>query len=174
MTGAPERRVCVGQIVGAIGVRGELRLKPFTAEPDGVAAYGPVTAEPGGVVLELEVLRVVKDGVAVRAKGIADRTTAEALKGKRLYVPRAALPAPAEDEFYHADLIGLRAEDAAGAVIGRVAAVHNFGAGDILEIERIGASPLLMPFTKATAPAVDMAAGRVVVTLSESVADEED
>ncbi len=174
MTGAPDNRVCVGQIVGAIGVKGELRLKPFTQSPDAVAAYGPVTAEPGGVALELEVLRAVKDGVAARAKGIADRTTAEALKGKRLYVPRAALPAPAEDEFYHADLIGLRAEDAAGAVIGRVTAVHNFGAGDILEIERIGASPLLMPFTKATAPVVDMAGGRVVVSPSESAADEED
>lgn len=174
MTGAPERRVCVGQIVGAIGVKGELRLKPFTAEPEGVAAYGPVTAEPGGVTLELAVLRAVKDGVAARAKGITDRTSAEALKGKRLYVPRAALPAPDEDEFYHADLIGLRAEDEAGGSIGRVAAVHNFGAGDILEIDRPGERPLLMPFTKATAPVVDVAGGRVVVTLSESAADEED
>ncbi len=174
MTGAPDNRVCVGQIVGAIGVRGELRLRPFTQSPDGMTAYGPVTAEPGGVTLELEVLRAVKDGVAARAKGVADRTSAEALKGKRLYVPRAALPAPAEDEFYHADLIGLRAEDAAGAVIGRVTAVHNFGAGDILEIERIGAPPLLLPFSKAVVPVVDVAAGRVVVSLSESTAGEED
>ena len=175
MSGAPGHRVCVGQIVGAIGVRGELRVRPFTETPEGVAAYGPVIAEPGGVTLDLQVLRIVKDGVAARAKGIADRTTAETLKGKRLYVDRAALPTPAEEEFYHADLIGLRAEDEAGAVIGRVAALHNFGAGDVLEIERAGGKPLLLTFTKAMVPVVDVKGGRVVVmTPPESAENEED
>lgn len=164
MKSGPQRdAVCVGQFGAAHGVRGEIRLKPFTATPEGVAAYGPLFAEDGRV-FEIEALRPAKEVVIVRVKGIRDRNAAEALNRVRLYVPRERLPAPDEDEFYHADLIGLQVETTAGEIFGRITALHDFGAGDLLEVAPAAGGPtVLVPFTKAAVPSVDLAAGRVVV-----------
>lgn len=160
---SPEARVLLGEIVGVHGVQGQVRIRAHTGDPLDVAAYGPLTAEPGGRALALEDVREVKGGVVVaRVPGVADRDAAAALKGLRLYVLRSALPAPDAEEFYHADLEGLRAELAEGGVLGRVRRVVNFGAGDMLEIEREGGS-VLVPFTRAVVPTVDLAGGRVVV-----------
>lgn len=168
-------RVLVGEIVGVQGVRGEVRIRAHTADPLDLAAYGPVTAEPGGRTLKLDAQREVKGGVVIaRIPGISDRNAAEALKGLRLYVPRSALPAPEEEEFYHADLEGLRAELAQGGDLGRVRRVVNYGAGDMLEIDREpGRGSVLVPFTREAVPVVDVAGGRVVVDPPEGLLSDE-
>lgn len=158
-----EDHVCVGAIAGAFGVRGEARLKTFTEDPEGVAAYGPLTTEDGAREFTVKLTRPVKGGWAARLSGVATREEAEALKGTRLYAPRAALPEPDEDEFYHADLIGLDAVGLDGTPLGRVRGVQNYGAGDILEIIRPKGPSLLVPFTRAAVPEIDLAAGRVLV-----------
>lgn len=158
--------VCVGAVAGAHGVRGVVRVKSFTAEPDDVCAYGPVSDEAGARTWRIERVGHAKGVVLVRLEGILDRDAADALKGTRLYVARSALPEPEdEEEFYHADLIGLSADLADGTPFGRVKAVHDHGAGDILEIARPHAPPLDVPFTLAAVPLVDVAAGRIVVDL---------
>jgi len=156
-------RILVGAIAGAHGLRGQVRIRSFTADPAGVAAYGPVTDEAGSRRFELAVTGATKDGVIVRIDGVADRTAAEALRGLRLYVPRAALPAPEAGEYYRADLIGLSAELADGSPYGRVVDVQNHGAGDLLEIERPRGGSEYLLFSDATVPVVDLATGRIVV-----------
>jgi len=162
-----EPRVCVGVIKGAHGVRGLVRVKPFTEVPEDIAAYGPVGDETGTRLYRLSISSRAKDTLLVRIEGIGDRDQARALAGTRLYVPRAALPEVEEPEtFYHADLIGLRAEDRDGRPLGRVKAVHNFGAGDILELEGGGqdrGGGMMLQFTRAIVPLVDLAGGRVVI-----------
>lgn len=160
-------RVCLGAVAGAHGVRGAVRIKPFTARPEDVAAYGPVEDESGARRFRLRVLEVKGGMVIATAEGIADRDAAEALRGTQLWVGRDKLPPPDEDEFYHADLIGLAVVDEAGNPLGRVAALHDFGAGEVIEIARDGAASLVLPFTRAVVPVVDIAAGRVVVAPPE-------
>jgi 16S rRNA processing protein RimM len=157
------RQVCVGVVTGPHGVGGAVRVKSFTARPEDVAAYGPLSDESGTRQLELRLVGAAKGVVIARLTGVDDRNRAEALRGLRLYLPRAALPAPEEEEYYHADLIGLDATLADGTSIGRVRAVHDFGAGDTLEIERNGAPPLMVPFTRAVVPVVEPDAGRLVI-----------
>lgn len=158
------RRVCVAQIGAPVGVRGEVRLKPFTAEPGAVARYGPLESEDGARRFEVIAARPAKDMLAVRFRGVDTRDAAEALKNLRLYVPRERLDPPAEDEFYHADLIGLDAMRPDGTMFGKVAGVPNFGAGDLIEITPAGGGPsVLLPFTKAAVPEIDLARGRLVV-----------
>jgi len=160
-----EPRILVGAIIGAHGIKGEVKVKTFTETPAKLGAYGPVTAEDGRS-FEIAGLRATKPGEAVVCfAGIADRNAAEALKGTQLFVARAALPPPAPREFYYADLVGLRAEDASGAALGTVQGVHNFGAGDVLEIAFAGGDTEFFPFTDAVVPVVDVAAGRIVVHL---------
>ncbi len=156
-------RVCLGVVAGVHGVRGLVRIKSFTEAPEDLVAYGPLTDEAGTRRFEVRLKGRAKGGLLAEIAGLDDRTAAEALKGTRLYVDRAALPAPEEEEYYHADLIGLRVEDRAGRDLGRVAAVHNFGAGDLLGIEGPEGAERLLPFTKAVVPEVDLAAGRLVV-----------
>src|SRR5262245_35447039 len=156
-------RVLVGAIAGAHGVRGQLRIKSFTDDPAAVAAYGPVSDESGQRTFKLIVTGQAKGGVIARIDGIADRTAAEALRGLRLYVERAVLPPPQTGEYYRADLTGLRAELADGTLYGRIASVEDYGAGDILEIERPDGTTEMLPFTDRIVPEVDLAAGRVVV-----------
>ena len=147
-------RVCIAQIGAAHGVRGEVRLKSFTADPLGVTQYGPLETEDGRR-LEIEAARPTKDMLVARLKGVTDRNGAEALKNQRLYVPRERLPAPADDEFYYADLIGLAATTADGTLFGIVKAVHNFGAGDLLEIAPPdGKATVMLPvsYTHLTLP----------------------
>lgn len=154
--------VCVGVIVGAHGVRGQVRIKSFTAEAADVGAYGPVREETTGRVLPLAVVGLVKGLVIARLEGIRDRDAAEALKGTRLLVERECLPETEEDEFLYADLVGLRAEGLDGASLGTVKAVHDFGAGALLEIDGAGGNHLI-PFTRAAVPVVDVAGGKLVV-----------
>ena len=162
---APRDVVRVGRIGAAHGIKGDVRLVSFTADPKAIGRYGPLQDESGTRRFEIEALRPVKDDLFVaRFKGIATRDAAEALNNLDLYLPRAALPAAADDEFYHADLIGLRAVDTAGVEQGTVQNVLNFGGGDILEIAPAGGGEtLLLPFTKACVPVIDLAQRRVVV-----------
>lgn len=163
---APDGQVCVGAIAGAFGVRGEARIKSFCAEPDAIAGYSPLTTEDGRS-FELKLGRPIKDGYSARLSGVLTREDAEALKGTRLYAPRDRLPALPDDEFYHADLIGLEVVDTGGAALGRVRAVHDFGAGDVLDV--LGEKELMLPFTQEAVPTVDLSAGRIVADLSEPV-----
>lgn len=163
MTRPPEQRICLGVVTGPHGVRGLLRVKTFTAEPEGIAAYGPLEDEAGTRCFDIELVGAAKGAVLVRVAGIADRDAAERLKGLRLYVPRAALPPPGDEEYYHADLIGLAASLTDGSLLGRVTAVHDFGAGDSLEIVRPDGRVVMVPFTRAIVPLVDPAGGRLVV-----------
>ena len=157
--------VCVGVITKPKGVRGEVRIAAHTARPGDVAAYGPVYDRPDGQTLGLEVCGSIKGGVVARIAGCDDRDAAEALRGTKLFVPRAALPETEEDEYYYADLIGLTVEAADGGGLGTVRAVHDFGAGDILEVARAGGGEAAMvPFTGDVVPVVDIAGGRLVVS----------
>lgn len=158
-----ETSICLGAIVAAHGVKGLVKVACFTAAPRDIAAYGPLTDERGQRTFRLELIGPSKGGVIARLAGISDRDAAEALKGTRLYVPRAALPQTDEEEYYHADLIGLDARLPDGAALGRVIAVHNYGAGDVLELARDGAPSLMVPFTRDAVPAVDLAARAVTV-----------
>jgi 16S rRNA processing protein RimM len=157
-------RVCIAQIGAAHGVRGEVRLKAFTEDPLSVARYGALETEDGRHRFEIEAVRPAKDMLVARLKGVADRKAAEALTNLRLYVAREKLPAPAQDEFYIADLIGLAAETPAGDALGTVKAVHNFGAGDLIEIEPVdGGATVILPFTETTVPRIDLGAKKIVV-----------
>ena len=156
-------RVCLGQIGAAHGVRGEVRLRSFTSDPAAIADYGPLETEDGRV-LEIETLRPAKDHFVVRLAGIRDRDAASALTNAKLYVPRERLPQTENaDEFYHADLIGLAAVDQTGRTLGTVVAIHNFGAGDLMEVKpQAGGNTELVPFDVTNAPEVDIAAGKIV------------
>ena len=158
--------VCLGQIGAAHGVRGEVRLRSFTADPAAIAHYGPLRTEDGRV-LEIESLRPAKDHFVATLSGIADRDAAALLANVKLYVPRERLPEPNEaNEFYHADLIGLAVVDRGGRELGTVVAVHNFGAGDLIEVRLSEGQPTqMLPFDQATVPEVDIAAGRLVVEI---------
>ncbi len=160
-------RVCVARIGAAHGVRGEVRLWTFTAEPTAVAKYGPLETEDGARTFEIVLLRPAKDHLVARLRGVDDRNAAEQLTNIKLFVPRERLPTPEEGEFYYADLIGLAAVDKEGNQIGTIAAVHNFGAGDLLEIQPPAGTTILLPFTDAAVPTVDLKARRVVVVPPE-------
>ena len=166
MAGAAKgERILVGRIAGAHGICGEVLIKAFTERPEDIAAYGPLD-DGGGRTVEIETARVTPRGVVARIAGIADRSAAEALKGAALYVDRDRLPAPAEGEFYHADLIGLAAVDFQGHPLGEIVGVHNYGAGDLLELRLAAAGKTeLIPFTEAFVPEVNLPARRVVVLL---------
>jgi 16S rRNA processing protein RimM len=157
-------RICVAQIGAAHGVRGEVKLHAFTADPAGVASYGPLESEDGTLRIEIEALRRAKDHLVAQLKGVRDRAAAERLKNVRLYVARERLPPTAPEEFYHADLIGLRAEGRDGVELATVVGIHDFGAGDLLELRPHGRrSTVLMPFTSVHVPVVDIAGGRIVI-----------
>lgn len=155
------KRSCVGAFSGAFGVRGEVRLKSFCAEPAAIAQYGPLWSADGGRCFRILDLRPVAGGFAARVEGIGDRDAAEALKGTALYVDRDRLPRLPDDEFYHADLVGLDVVDPGGTWLGRIRAIHNHGAGDVIEVGG-GPQELLLPFTSAVVPTVDLIAGRLV------------
>lgn len=159
----PPDLVCVAAVATAHGVRGALRLRCFTADPASVAGYGAVRDKDGRELFALKVIGRAKDGVIATATGIATRAQAEALRGVELFVPRDRLPEPEEDEFYHADLIGLAVVDPAGADCGQVVAVANHGAGDVLEIADGGGQTRLLPFTRAAVPVIDLARRRIVI-----------
>jgi 16S rRNA processing protein RimM len=157
----------LGVVIGAQGVRGEVKVKTFTAEPEALGDYGPLQDASATKAYQVKVLRLSKgDVVIARIKGVEDRNAAEAMKGTELYVQRSALPQAGEGEFYHADLVGLTAM-MSGRVLGRVMAVHNYGAGDMLEVKTDTGGPggrsAMVPFTDDAVPVVDLAAGTVTV-----------
>ncbi len=164
-------RIRVARIGAAHGVRGEVKLWSFTQDPLAVAGYGPLESEDGARAFEIESLRPAKDFLVARLAGIATRDAAEKLTNTDLFVPRERLPAiEEEDTFYHADLIGCAAVTASGVSVGTVSALHNFGAGDIIEIApEGGGQTLMLPFTEATVPEVDVKAKRIVVTKPEEI-----
>jgi 16S rRNA processing protein RimM len=163
------RDVLFAAILGAHGLKGEVRLKTFTATPEKLGAYGPLHAKDGRS-FTLSSLRAVGDGEAVAAfQEIADRGAAEMLKGVELFVKRAVLPPIATEEFYHADLVGLDAEDSLGRRLGKVAAIHNYGASDVLVIARDDGDEVLIAFTRENVPEIDVKSGRLVVAVPEEV-----
>jgi 16S rRNA processing protein RimM len=166
--------VLLAHVAGAHGIRGEVLLKTYTAVPEDVAAYGPLSDLKGTQQFTVRVVRVTPKGVIARIKGIDSRNAAETLKSAALYVGRAKLPKPSDDEFYHNDLIGLMAFAADGAELGRIDRVLDFGAGTILEIKLAADGKTeLVPFTKACVPEVSLADRRVVVIMPETVLGEE-
>lgn len=169
------KRICLGAFAGAHGVKGEAKVKCFTEAPENIAAYGPVTTEDGKRRFTLKVIRMLKTDLAlVRAPEIESREDAKALAGTRLYIERSALPEPDEDEFYFEDLVGLEAFAEDGAPAGRVSAVHNFGAGDVLELEDVPGRKggAMIAFTRKNVPEIDIAAGRLTIAAA-AFAEEE-
>lgn len=158
--------VCLGVVTGPRGLKGEVRIRSFTADPADLARYGTLCDETGGRSFRVRVTGGAKGQLVARIEGVEDRDAAEALKGVRLHVRRAALPETGAGEYYHADLIGLRAELAAGAAgeaLGTVSAVYDFGAGPVLEIAGDRCGVVMVPFTRAVVPEVDVAGGRLVI-----------
>ena len=153
----------VGAIAGAYGVRGELRVKSFCAVPEDIETYAPLLSEDGTRQFHLALLRPIKNGFAARLPEVATKEEADALRGVTLFAERAQLPSLPDDEFYHADLIGLEVYDTGGQLLGTVKTVQNHGADDLLELQLAGTSATtFLPFTKAAVPTVDLASGRVV------------
>src|SRR3954470_6375526 len=157
------RLILMGRIAAAHGLKGLVKLQSFTGEPAAIGRYGPLLDVTGQRRFEVTVQNPVKGGVIARIAGVADRTAAEKLRGIELYLPREALPAAAEGEYYHADLLGLAAALADGTPFGGVQAGENFGAGGRLTIERPGKGSVSLPFTDRVVPVVDLVAGRIVV-----------
>lgn len=156
-------RICVGAIMGAFGVKGEVRLKSFCADPAAIGDYSPLYSEDGKQSFEVKITGPIKGGFAARIKNVRFKDQADALRGTALYVDRDVLPSLPDDEFYHADLIGLDVFDTGGALLGRITAIHDHGAGDLLEVSGKGLkTPALLPFTKEAVPTVDLQAGRII------------
>ncbi|MBW8816331.1 MAG: 16S rRNA processing protein RimM [Caulobacterales bacterium] len=154
--------ILVARVAGAFGVKGEVRLTAYTAEPLALLDYKTLSREDGSPGLTLTGGRAAKGGVVARAREVETREQAEALRGLRLYIPRDALPPADEDEFYVTDLIGLSVETAAGEPLGRIKAVQDFGAGDLLEIQPPEGPSWYLPFTREAVPEVRLAEGKVV------------
>ena len=165
--------ICVAKIGAAHGVRGEVKLWPFTEDPLAVLNYGPLTTKDGARQFEVLRARAAKDHLVAALKGIASRDDAARVNGIELYIPRDKLPDTEDDEYYHADLIGLRAVDTQQQAIGKVLAIHNFGAGDIIEIAPARGPTLMLQFTDAVVPTVDIAGGRVVIEMPGEIDGEE-
>jgi len=161
--------ICVARIGAAHGVRGAVKLWTFTEDPFAVKEYGPLTTKDGARQFEVTHVREAKDHLVATLKGIATREDAERLNGIELYIAREKLPETDEDEYYHADLIGLAAVTTANEPLGRVVAIHNFGAGDIIEVAPPTGATMLLPFTDAVVPTVDLAVGRVVIELPQEI-----
>ena len=166
-------RICVARIGAAHGVRGEVRLWTFTEDPLAATRYGPLSTKDGTRQFEVTKAREARDHLVATFKGVDDRTAAEKLNGVELYIARDQLPATDDDEYYHSDLIGLAAETTAGEPLGRVIAMHNFGAGDIIEIAPPAGSSLLLPFSNAVVPTVDIKGGRVIIELPAEIEGDE-
>jgi 16S rRNA processing protein RimM len=162
-----DERVLLGRISGAHGLKGEVKIATFTAEPEDVAAYGPLTSADGSVTFEIASLRPTPgSSVIARLRGVADRNAAEVLRGTELFVPRSVLPPADEDEYYHSDLVGLSAVSPDGETLGEIVTVQNFGAGDLLELRLSnGRQTLLIPFESVHVPKVDLEAKRITIII---------
>jgi 16S rRNA processing protein RimM len=165
--------ICIARIGAPHGVRGAVKLWTFTEDPLAVRRYGPLATKDGGRQFEVTHAREAKGHLVATLKGVATREDAERLNGVELYIARDKLPATDTDEYYHADLIGLAAVSTANEPIGRLIAIHNFGAGDIIEIAPPHGATMLLPFTNAVVPTVDLANGRVVIELPAEIDGED-
>ena len=165
--------ICIARIGAAHGVRGAVKLWTFTEDPLAVKRYGRLMTKDGARQFEVTHVREAKGHLVATLKGIATREEAERLNGVELYVAREKLPDTSEDEYYRADLIGLAAVNAAGEPLGRVIAIHNFGAGDIIEVAPPNGATMLLPFTHAVVPRVDLRGGRVVIELPDEIEGDE-
>jgi 16S rRNA processing protein RimM len=163
------RDVLLAAVIGAHGLKGEVKVKTFTESPETLARYGALRTKDGRALHIAHVNATKPDEAIVSFKSVSDRNAAEALKGEELFVSREALPLLDGQEFYHADLLGLRAEDEEGRVIGTVHALHNFGAGDVIEIARADGDTVLLAFTRENVPTIDIAAGRIIVAVPEEI-----
>lgn len=162
--------IAIGAIAGAFGVRGEVRLKSFTADPSDIATYAPLFTEDGARSFDVTIIRPVKGGFAARLSGITTKEEADALRGTQLHTERTKLPSLPDDEFYHADLVGLEVVDTGGETLGHVKAVHDHGAGDLLEVHGPSIKDsVLLPFTRAAVPTVDLGAGRIIADPPEGL-----
>ena len=166
-------QICVARIGAAHGVRGAVKLWTFTEDPFAVTRYGPLSTKDGARQFEVAQAREARDHLVATFKGVTTRDEAERLNGLELYVARDRLPTTDEDEYYHADLIGLAAVTAANEPLGEVIAIHNFGAGDIIEIAPPAGTSIMLPFSNAVVPTVDLAARRVVITLPQEIGGDE-
>lgn len=164
-----DARICVAKIGAPHGVRGEVKLWPFTEDPMAVLHYGPLSGKDGARTFEVVRARAAKDHLVATLKGITNRDDAARINGIELYIARDKLPETDEGEYYHADLIGLRAVNTEGSEIGKVLAIHNFGAGDIIEIAPLQGASLLLPFTNAVVPIVDLGKGEVTIELPNEI-----
>ena len=164
------KTVCLGRIVGAHGVRGIVRVQSYTESPDDLTAYGALSDATGARCFALSITGRVKGLLLARIEGVDDRNTAGALRGTELHIARAALPPTEGEEYYHVDLVGLSVESADGDALGRVSAIHDHGAGPIVEIQPPDGPSTLVPFTREHVPTVDIEAGRMVVADAEECA----
>jgi len=166
-------RICVGVVTGSFGVRGEARIKSFCAEPSAIADYGDLWSEDGKKRFPITLTRPVKGGFAARLGGITSKEAADAAKGMKLFADRTSLPSLPDDEYYYTDLFGLEVYDTGGQLFGKVTAVQDHGAGDLLEIACTGGKgSALVPFTRANVPTVDLGAGRVIIDPPEGLLPE--
>lgn len=170
---SPDRRILVGEITGAHGIRGDVLVRSYTETPDAIAAYGPLTDASGKKSYSLRVVRVTSKGIVARVAGVEDRNGAEPLRGTKLYIERSKLPETGETEFYHADLIGLRAVAADGSALGKIVSVQNFGAGDLLELKPLEGETEFIPFEDRWVPSVDLDAGMLVINRPAVTVDDD-
>lgn len=167
--------ICVGSIAGAFGVKGEVRVKSYTADPLAIADYAPLLTQDGAHSFDIVITGQTKNGLTARMSGIISKEDADALKGTQLFAPRDRLPATEEDEYYYADLVNLSVYDTGGTLLGTVKSVQNHGASDLLEIKTTGQSvTALLPFTKAAVPTVDIASGRIIADPPAGVFPDDD
>jgi 16S rRNA processing protein RimM len=166
------RRVLLGEISGVHGIRGDILVRTYTATPEAIAGYGPLTDATGARAFSLTVVRVTDKGVVARIVGISDRTAAEALRGTKLFVARAQLPETDTSEFYHSDLIGLKALAEDGTHLGEIVSVQNFGAGDLLELKPLTGASEFIPFEDQWVPQVDLATRTIIIRRPPSTGDE--
>lgn len=168
-----EEKICLGAVVGVHGIRGEVKVKAFTEDERSLAKYGVVRNEDGTREFDLKIVGRSKELLRVKIKGVEDRNTAETLIGTGFYIERSRLPEPEEDEFYHADLIGLEARGADGEKIGTVNALYNFGAGDLIELKTADGSLEMLPFTRQYVPTIDVKNGFIIVEMMQFAPDEQ-
>lgn len=167
-----EEKICLGAIVGVHGIRGEVKVKSFSDDEKNLVRYGEVCDECGNKTFSLKIVGHSKDLLRVKIKGVDDRTTAETLIGTGFYIKRNSLPELKDDEFYHTDLIGLNAQNKNGDILGKVNALYNFGAGDILEVRLNDNSLEMVPFTSAFVPEINIKNGYIIVEMMQFAADE--
>lgn len=169
---ADKNTICVGAIIGAFGVKGEVRLKSFCAVAEDIDSYGPLSSEDGSQTFDLKISRPVKGGLAARIGGVKFKDQADKLRGVRLYVSRDALPNLPDDEYYYSDLMGLNVLDTGGETLGKVRAVHDHGAGEFLEVRLKSGGDVLVPFTTEAVPTIDIASARIIIDPPEGVMPE--